>query len=238
VVGFILISAWVPQSIENLINGNVREGGWRGGLALLLLVVGLIPIWFRKPSGNLEVREHPLRKSKAMAVYLSPLRRKIGRSDIENELSDDSKKLQDKFFAGCEWELIIEAIRAHQPDLTYLGVFTSSGSGGTHELMAIFNKVAKELFPELRVEELTASGVDFEDVKACYNCSEAFWLRTRGLGIKTSDAIIDISGGQKINSVAGAISSLVEAREFQYVSTNTHRIIQFDVDYFEEEETA
>ena len=52
---------------------------------------------------------------------------------------------------------------------------------------------------------------------------------------KGKEIIIDITGGQKLVSIVGALQTLIKDREFQYVSTSDYNVKSFDIRYYEEE---
>ena len=43
--------------------------------------------------------------------------------------------------------------------------------------------------------------------------------------------IVDITGGQKVTTVAGAVISIIEGRRFQYVSTHDYKVRTYDIAY-------
>lgn len=87
----------------------------------------------------------------------------------------------------------------------------------------------------LEVIELKSGGIDFEDVEEVFNAIKEFYKNVKQKDFKEEHIIVDITGGQKTNSVAGAIATLARNRKFQYVSTRDKRVLSYDVGYFEEE---
>lgn len=76
---------------------------------------------------------------------------------------------------------------------------------------------------------MTSNGVDFKDVKEVFNVIEDFYKRP---DIKPKDVLVDITGGQKTNSIAGGIATLAVGRRFQYIGTNDKQVNAYDVGYF------
>lgn len=50
-------------------------------------------------------------------------------------------------------------------------------------------------------------------------------------GIKEDEILIDITGGQKVTTISGAIVALGAGRCFQYISTTDYSIKTYDIDY-------
>jgi len=51
------------------------------------------------------------------------------------------------------------------------------------------------------------------------------------LKIPNYDVLVDITGGQKVPTVAGAAVALADGRHFQYVSTHDYQVRTYDVTY-------
>ena len=82
--------------------------------------------------------------------------------------------------------------------------------------------------------ELTAcrEGVNFEDAQQLVDAIALVQELLRKLGIPTREILVDITGGQKPPTVAGAVASLGEGRRFQYVSTvNDYKVVTYDPTY-------
>lgn len=76
-----------------------------------------------------------------------------------------------------------------------------------------------------------AQGVDFEDAKQLVEAIELAHDLLRARDIAAYDILIDITGGQKPPTVAGAAVSLAEGRRFQYVSMHDYKVLTYDVTY-------
>ena len=76
------------------------------------------------------------------------------------------------------------------------------------------------------------NGLDFEDVRELVEALDKIYQGLKEeCGYKAQDILIDITGGQKVSTIAGAIVSLSEGRSFQYVSTKNYSISTYDVTY-------
>jgi hypothetical protein len=74
-------------------------------------------------------------------------------------------------------------------------------------------------------------GVDFEKVAPLVEAVEFSYDILRSLGIPSYDVLVDITGGQKVPTVAGAAVALADGRHFQYVSTHDYQVRTYDVTY-------
>lgn len=229
-----LISNWFPDGIADLLKGECREGSYKVIVSVsILLFIGYKLQKALKYEGEIEVRCDSPSPNEVLAIFLSPLVRKFKSADVAEALQKDS--LLEKLFEGSEWEMPMVAIRHHLPRLKFLYVFTSPGESGTSMLMPLFKKTIERLFPSLEVIELKMGGIDFEDVKEVFNAIKEFYKNVKQKGFTEEHTIVDITGGQKTNSIAGAIATLAKDRKFQYVSTKDKRVLSYDVGYFEEE---
>jgi hypothetical protein len=75
-------------------------------------------------------------------------------------------------------------------------------------------------------------GVDFESFESIYKCLGAIfkWLREQGYNTPT-EAMIDITSGQKVGSSVASVMSLDLDRKVQYVSTNDYTVRSYNVTY-------
>jgi len=122
------------------------------------------------------------------------------------------------------------AIRHHAERLEQLYVFTSSGESGTHHQFQRFHTIVAAAFPKLKVIELTGEGTDFENMAEVHKELDRLYdqfdhLKSYG----ADDIMLDITGGQKPNSIAGALATLAEGRRFQYVSTVNKKVLCYDL---------
>jgi hypothetical protein len=128
----------------------------------------------------------------------------------------------------------LKAIEYHQQRLEILYVFTSSGEMGSTSLLALFKKVVGRLYPALPVRSVIQDGINFEDVKQVFNVVESFYTRAKNDGYQESDIIVDVTGGQKPNSIGASIATLITGRKFQYISTGSKEVLAYDVWYIDQ----
>jgi hypothetical protein len=77
---------------------------------------------------------------------------------------------------------------------------------------------------------LARAGVVF---RRTHDIAELLDLIEDSRGLRASDILIDVTGGQKPTSIAGAAVALAEGRCIQYVSTRDYRVRVYDVTYGE-----
>lgn len=245
VLSISLALSWFPDGLANLIEKRFSLGVIKLSVASIIVMV----IWLilRKyiVSQKIEVICEEPTPVRALAIFLSTLilygekkNRTSPQELIEtliqsvNHTDLINSQNTEEILADTSWEIPLIVIRHHAPTLEYLYVITSSGNKGTTYQMELFTKTVNALFPKVKVIELVKGGVDFEDVKAVFQAVERFYTEVSAKGIKQENALVDITGGQKTTSVAGAIATLATGRRFQYVSTESKRVLAYDVGYF------
>ena len=55
-------------------------------------------------------------------------------------------------------------------------------------------------------------------------------------GFKEDDIVFDVTGGQKVIAIAGAMFAIPNDRHLQYVSTNDYSVRHYDLIYSQSEE--
>jgi hypothetical protein len=227
-----IVTGWLPDGIAELCKGEWFESSYKLAASLVILFyIGYELKNALKHEGRIEVISKEPSHAKVIAIFLSPLFRKLKPEDIQKNLTEEN--LSKEMLNGSEWEMPIKAIEFHSPEVLY--ILTSKGANGTHNLVPLFKDVIERLFPSLKAIELKHGGIEFEDIKEVFDSIEGLYEEVKKNGFREDDIIVDITGGQKTNSVAGAIATLALGRKFQYVSTRDKRVLSYDVGYFEEE---
>lgn len=221
------------------------------GLLLFPLMLGLTVLLAR---GAVSVRpvmrqfDAPA-KVRGLILFLSPPGK--GRAILEEEREGpgfDSKT--GEFFRYLQgpnrsaWQMPLEAIHYHRERIEYVVVITSADRAdgdpetddrarGTWRDLDLFRDTVARLdcSPELLTVDRCAHGVDFENAALLVDAIEEAYQLLDGHGLSGRDVLIDITGGQKVATVAGAASALADGRLFQYVSTHDHRPRTYDVTY-------
>lgn len=227
-----VVTGWLPDGIAELLRKEWIGGGYK----TIVSVVILLFIGFRlkkavKYKGKVEVVSNVSPLVKVLAVFLSPLYRKLKPDDIQQTLDNETFSIDT--LTSTEWEMPVKAIEYHSQgkELSMLYVLTSKQ---THLLMPLFKATIEKLFPTLKVEELEKEGIEFQDIKEVFNSVEKVYAEAMKNGFKDNEILVDVTGGQATNSIAGAIATLAKGRKFQYVSTRDKDVISYDIRYFEE----
>lgn len=235
-----VVAGWLPDGIAELLNQEWFTGSYKTFVSVVILLwIGFKLKKAIQYNGRIEVKTEPPSSAKVLVIFLSILsinkeKQKIEIDALENALSQQS--LNETTLKNMPWEMPIIAIKHHVSTLEKLYVFTSSGEDGSSKLMPIFTRVINSLFPKIEVQEFTENGIDFEDIKQVFEKVEEFYQNIKEKGIEDKDVIIDITGGQKPNTIAGAIATFTFGRKFQYVSTIHKTVNSYDIGYFEGED--
>jgi len=209
---------------------------------LLLLIRGLA----MRASGRVpvKVRQYDSPTSvRGLILFLSPPGRDLALLEQDRDSSGhDSKLGYFLHYLKGSWRMPLEAILYHRECLEKVVIIPSADSPGdppntvgTYRHTQLFNDTLCRLRPDCSATMLTLPGiprgVDFEDAEALVDAVEDAYQLLASNGIHGSDALIDITGGQKVGTVAGAAGALADDRQFQYVSTRDFRVHSYDVTY-------
>lgn len=219
-------------------------------ILLFFLLVGWLYWLARKALARINlviVQDENPQKCKALILFLSPPLKDMTWLTQEQKEEMQNSILQEevrKRFEG-PWRMPIEAVAYHLDRLDKIVIFPSSDSpgrdDGTFRNLDLFKRVVQRFVGDKKqglqlvgLHELNSQwnvGVDFENAQALVNALDrAFdWLHTQH--IKDYDIMVDITGGQKVPTVAGAAVALGEGRRFQYVSTRDYKVRTYDITY-------
>lgn len=227
-----IATGWLPEGIAELLKKEWIDGSYKVAVSLaIIFFIGFKLKNVIKYKGRIEVKSEEPCPVKVLAVFLSPLRRRLTSDDIQKLINDGMFSKKD--IVDTEWEMPFKAIEYHSQKLQKIYVFTSRQ---THNTMDIFKSAINKIFPSIDVEELKPEGMEFQDIKEVFEAVEELYNKAKEKGFEENDVILDVTSGQVINSIAGAIATLSMGRKFQYVSTRDKNVLVYDVGYFEEEE--
>jgi len=218
--------SWIPDAISSFL-----PSGKLGGFIMLSTSVSILMVLYlfavRYGSTiDFDVYEEQPKKRSVLIIFLSPLRRDSLKK-VEEMLENLRKEedLPEDLNVLSSWRMPYEAVKYHLPKLKKIVVITSEKSSAQFPL---FKKLFKRLFrKDLEVEEVKLGS--FEDVGKVFRELDSIYRRLGEQGIKEKDVIVDVTGGQKPNSIAGALMTLYYDRDFQYVSTNDYKVKSYDV---------
>ena len=237
-----LIAGWIPDGLTALFFDGEKEKGIKMlSVSLSLLAFLLLLGWWVSKKGSFDVSVKKPEKKKVLVLFLSSLRGK--EEDFQKDLTSlISRELSFKDVNATSlrnWEMPLRAIAYHGEKLEKLIVLTSPQSS---KQFALFKELAFSFFkknPKLlsvleNVQEVKIN--DFEDIEEVFGALNTLYQRLNKEGYKDKDVIVDVTGGQKTVSIAGAFMTLYRGREFQYISTNDKENIKsYDIEFVPED---
>jgi len=152
------------------------------------------------------------------------------------------------------WRMPVEGMAVHYPKIEQVVVITSSDyvkdpvkkeidEGSCHQY-ADFKLLVEKLFEdsgrEVTVTDLYKflddraefkEGVDFEDARILVDALVAVYRKLHEKGYQNKEIMVDVTGGPKVTTVAGAAIVLGKDQVFQYISTRDHTPRAYDVTY-------
>ena len=231
---FFLAAGWIPDGVTNLVlpGGNTSHGiAQFAGSALIFTVLGFIVSHQIEKVQKIRVQVGVPEAARVLVVFLSTIGRNPHEQTILRRLEEGEVPAGVDAMA-TPWEMPLTAIAHHHSRLQQLVVVTSQQDGGSHAQHPAFCRLLAATFPShgFQVVELTADGLNFEDLAAVHALIDGWYSResTRNY-VHPHDIIIDLTGGQKPASIAAAMATLADGRRFQYVSTTDKAVRAFDL---------
>ena len=152
------------------------------------------------------------------------------------------------------WRMPVEGMAIHYPNIERVIVFTSSDyvkdpvkkeiDEGSYRQYPQFKQLVEKLFEgtgrEVKVTDLCRffkgrkefeNGVDFEDARILVGALVAVYRKLHEEKYQNKEIMVDVTGGPKVTTVAGAAIVLGKDQVFQYISTRDHTPRAFDVTY-------
>jgi len=220
-VFFLSSLGWMSDSVFVLVQsslGNVNFPGWS------YLLLGISPFflvtswgWLRWKSAKqhkvrLRAASKEVEPHEGVILFLSNIRNP---AQIEKLKAGDPSVLEDAFFS---WKMCQRGLEKHRDSLRNIWVICSHESAGQFQWFVSLFSTQFEHVEFIRVGG--EDGLDFENMEEIVSAIEEV-LHVLPHDMDESEVIIDITSGQKSNSVAGALVTLADpCREFQYVQTN------------------
>ena len=186
---------------------------------------------------------------KSLLVFLSPIGPSAVAALRRKEIDDlDSLKKNNKslymnklstfkkdFTASWSWAMPFRAIKHHYSRLEKLYVVSSLQSHGD---FTYFVKLVDLLFPgrTFSIAEWPkgTQGIDFQEIDKIFQVVNDFYEEMKTKKVKSSDTLVDITGGMVPTSVGAALATLIKGRVAEYVVTSTKEVIAYDVTYVED----
>jgi len=224
VLAVVFFIAWVPDGLVNLFSDDKF---WLG--LIQIAVSAGVGLWIRhvmreavlKASTPLGVDVQVSKNAKGMVLFLS------------HKNSDVKEPILTVFDIKNNRKMPMCAMWAHKGSLEKVLVIASEKSLKEKE---DFMAQVGDYMPELveKIEFLDEHGGEFDDAEKIYGLlKKAFEILETREKIRLKDIVIDITGGSKIVSIAGAIFALPTNRQMQYVDSNGNAKV-YDMCYKEE----
>lgn len=206
-----------------------------------------------------ELIKQPVEKRKHLILFLSPVSKfflkKGGIPDwfnpswkLKKDLDDLKKIKQNDQSKRWSWEMPLRGIEGHLDVLQSVTIICSKDTvrcaSAFLKLCKGYDELRNRIFYLLAEKEKKTQlinsadfsdfdqlqGYDFENfdemIKALLQLQKEF----KKLNCLEKDTVIDITGGQKPNSVVGAVVTFTNKLKFQYVRTNEpYDIVSYDV---------
>jgi len=217
---FITSLGWLADTSFALIQSLIGNTRWLG---LSYYLIGICPFfvvtgwgWSRWSAARtrkvrLRATAREVDPHAGVILFLSSIRNP---AHLERLAQEDAEVLEAERFA---WKMCHYGLEKHRARLRKVWVVCSPESAKQYDL---FVNLFQPLFAAVEFEPIGGEGVDFEDMEGVVATVENI-LHSLPHDLDESDVIIDITSGQKPNSIAGAMVTLISAgREFQYVQTN------------------
>ena len=219
VVSFIVTLGWMADTLLLLLQGVFDHSRIPSVSAC---VIGLLPFVFvlgigwsrwknaRKKRIKARASEVKIEPHRGVVLFLSML----SDSHLADIQAGKEPEASDKRYS---WRQCERGLDEHRERLEKVWLVCSTQSYSQFE---DFVKFYGPRFPGVSFARAADSGVDFENVSDVVDTIEDIYANLPG-DMDITEVMIDITGGQKPNSVAAVMAVLAEyGREFQYVQTN------------------
>lgn len=131
------------------------------------------------------------------------------------------------------WQQLLRALQPHTvfPQLKRVYLIGSPGPGGSFAHLQLCQTLLDSYVPAAEVVQVTEP-IDFEDFNALVQGMRRIIRQEKDQGRHEHDIIIDVTGGVKTASIAGASITFNSQVKFQYVQTfSPYDVYAYDVIY-------
>lgn len=215
--------AWIPDGIVNLVDDEAKYtlGMYQLGFSLLIIIVMVVIVKRNKIDSSqvMDVEVEESKGAKGLILFLSSNPKHMD-CLIQNSIDDISNN----------YRMPLVALRHHVDSLQKVIVIASSASFSEY---AIFYKVVEKFLPEIapKLSLHFKNNLDFENAEEVYNTLSSVYNEIKIDIKREKDIFIDVTGGQKIISIVGAIFALPFDRNIQYVSGTNYQVKLYDIRY-------
>ena len=145
-------------------------------------------------------------------------------------LAEDIKRL-DAF--RWNWQQLFRAVLPHAEGgkLHRLHLIGSTEPNGSFVHLSLCQEVLKKYLPDVTIVPF-AEAIDFEEFNELVQCMRHIITDEKERGMHVEDIVIDVTGGLKMASIAGASITFNSKVTFQYVQTQKpYKAYAYDVVY-------
>lgn len=130
------------------------------------------------------------------------------------------------------WQQILRAVAPHPPRLKRVRLMGSPGGEGSFAQLDRCAAILRRYLPDVAIVPIP-SAVSFDDLDALVGAIRAVILEETAHSMKEHQILIDVTGGKKMTSVAGAVATLNGYVKIQYVDTEPplFKVSVYDVVY-------
>jgi len=232
-------------------------------LTLMVIAAVVWQAWrVAKEDVIVRAKEVHIPKCRAVIMFLSYRRSKTPVSAwLEDPrfrgglLNPAIPEIMDPPGARENWRMPVEGLKIHYPLLDRVIVLTSrdfedpstrTADPGSRnqftEFKQLIDLLCEGLVRKVKVDDLHGflggeefeKGIDFEDASALVNALMAVYRQLREMKYNNDEIMVDVTGGQKVPTVAGAAVVLGKDQVFQYISTRDYTPRGYDVTYLGE----
>jgi len=258
IIALSIVAGWIPDGLATIFfEKNKLQGFIMLIFALTVLFILIFLGYILRHSLEWVFEEYEPNPKKGLILFLSPLSEKklpekASPKEIFLEYFEKLKKenitldkLEIKLINKQRseaanklgsWAMPTKAIQHHRKNLQKVIVLTSETSS---EQFPLFKEFIEIIYPTLKgkIEEIEVKPKkenislknSFEDLEAVAEAVNKAYKELENEKIDARDVIIDVTGGQKSNSIAAAILTVLDNKEFQYISTVDYKLRAYDV---------
>jgi len=231
----VLTKIWVSEFESNR---GIVALGVVSALAVSFLVLFLNRRAFQ---GIRSLRQGPIKKPHpCLILFVSPPGRAVFAEEPFSVAVDGIKLLNTldydiELLNGTRWpwQQMLRGLRPHRKNDTLINVYLIGSSKtelpGTFDSLPNAVQMIKHYFPYATVE-CYEEPVHFEEFDAIVDVLSDVIRTLKSKGYKEKQIIVDVTGGQKITSIAGAVVTFNSGVTFQYVQTDKpYDVLKYDV---------
>jgi hypothetical protein len=161
-------------------------------------------------------------------ISREPFGLKVDNILIPTELDADIEQLD------WNWRQLLRGVRLHRDELKIvyiIGSHDSGGKDGSFKSRNYAQMLFEHYFPSADIR-CYHKPVNFEKFDDLAGCLTKIIEELKMANYRDRDIVIDVTGGQKTTSIAGAVVTLNKKVTFQYVQTNIpFDVLTYDVEY-------